>query len=927
MKYLQIMLFIFLAGNLQAQKGILSGKVIDEKSAEELIGTTIVVTGTTIGSITDFDGNFTLNLDPGIYFITCSYISYQTNIFEGIEIKAGEVTELNIQLGEAVMELDEVKVVARGRQRTEASLQVLQRKSAVVLDGISASHMSKMGDSDAAGALKRVTGVAVEGGKYVYVRGLSDRYSKTSLNGADIPGLDPNRNTVQMDLFPSNIIENIIVHKTFSADLPADFTGGHIDIVTNDFPTKFNLHVSVKMEFNPQTNLNENFSSYQGGKLDWLAIDDGTRDIPKLADSQIPPRYTNDLLLDEITKSFNKIMEPESIKSFLNQSYSIALGDMLAVGSKTLGYNLAISYSNEYDYFNDGIIGRYKLADPGDQTLTSQLRLETDIKGVQNVLWSALGNVNLKINDSHKIGLLILHNHSGINTARYQEGEKFSDEAGLYYQTRTLHFIQRGLSSAQLHGEHYFKSLSKLKIDWLSSFTYSTQEEPDLRYFTNSYRIVNENQMYEIEPSLYPVPTRYYRDMKEYNIDNKLHFSMPFSFRGNSSKLKFGGSWVIKDREFIEKKISFRENSNSYTGDIPQYLDDSNINAEDGKLHASNSVSSDDRNSYTGFQSVIGAYISGDIQMLDKLRLVAGVRMEYANISSESLKEDEKKGELINMDFLPSLNLVYSFMEKINLRGAYYRTLARPTFRELAPFASFDFVGDYIFVGNSDLKRTLADNIDLRWEYFFSPGEMVSVSAFYKKFTDPIERTFNTEAANPELTLRNVDQASVYGVETELRLGLDFIPFLRDFMLGSNFTFIRSNVSIDEKELSLKREFDPNFPDTRVMFGQAPFIFNGYLEYKNDSIGLGLNLSYNISGEKLHLVNAVGIPDVYQQPRGQMDFNISKSIGQKFSVKFAVNNILDSDYLSTYSYNNVDYIFEKYSLGRYYSLSIKYTIK
>ncbi len=927
MKYLQIVFFMFLAGNTLAQNGILSGKVIDEKSAEELIGTTIVVKGTTTGSITDFDGNYTLSLEPGIYSILCSYISYQTQVFEGIQIKAGEVTELNIQLGEVVMELDEVKVVAKGRQRTEAALQALQRKSAVVLDGISASHMSKMGDSDAAGALKRVTGVAVEGGKYVYVRGLSDRYSKTSLNGADIPGLDPNRNTVQMDLFPSNIIESIIVHKTFSADLPADFTGGHIDIVTNDFPAKFNLHISAKMEFNPQTNLNNNFNSYNGGKLDWLAIDDGTRGIPELANGQIPPRYTNDPLLDEITKSFNKIMEPESIKSFLNQSYSFALGDMLEVGSKVLGYNLAISYSNEYDYFDDGITGRYKLVDPGDQALTSQLRLDSDIKGVQDVLWSVLGNVNLKLNEFHKIGLLALHNHSGINTSRYQEGEKFSDEAGLYYQTRTLHFIQRGLSSAQLHGKHYFKSLSKLKTDWLSSFSYSTQKEPDLRYFTNSYRIMNGNNMYEIEPSLYPVPTRYYRDMKEYNFDNKLHFSIPFSFRGNSSRLKFGGSWVIKDREFIEKKFSFRENSNSYTGDITQYLDDSNINAAQGKLHASNSVSSDDRNSYNGFQSVIGAYISGDIQMLDKLRLVAGMRMELANISSESLKEDEKKGNLTNLDFLPSMNLVYLLMEKMNLRGAYYRTLARPTFRELAPFASFDFVGDYIFVGNADLQRTITDNMDMRWEYFFSPGEMISVSTFYKKFSDPIERTFNTEAANPELTLRNVDKASVYGVETELRLGLNFIPFLRDFMLGSNFTFIRSSVSIDKKELSLKREFDPNFPDTRVMFGQAPFIINGYLEYKNDTIGLDLNLSYNISGEKLHLVNAVGIPDVYQQPRGQMNFNISKSIGKQFSVKFAVYNILDSDYLSTYSYNSADYIFGKHSLGRYYSFAVKYSIK
>ena len=923
-----ILITTLISINVYSQKGILAGKVIDEKTAEELIGTTIVVTGTSTGAITDFDGNFSLELDPGNYSITCSYISYQTIIFESVKINAGEVTQLDIQLGEAVTTLEEVQVVAKGSKRTEAAIQALQRKSAIVLDGISANQISKMGDSDAAGALKRVTGVSVEAGKYVYVRGLSDRYSKTTLNGADIPGLDPNRNSVQMDLFPSNIIESIIVHKTFSADLPADFTGGHVDILTMEFPNKFNLQVSAKFEYNPQTNLNSNFMGYEDGKLDWLGFDDGTRAIPEKAQGQIPPRFVDDPLLDEITKSFNKQMEPLPRQSFLNQSYSLAFGDQIKAGkSKIIGYNLAFSYTNEYDYFDNGITGRYKLIDPDDKTLTGQLTLNTDIKGIQNVLWSALGNVNLKFNERNKIGLLLLHNQSALSTGRYQEGEKNSDEAGMFYQTRTLQFLQRGLSSAQLNGKHYFESAGKMKIKWLSSFTYSTQDEPDLRFFTNNYDIVDGNCLYEILPSLYPVPTRYYRDMKETNFDNKVHVELPFRLRGNSSKLKFGGSAVMKDREFREQKYSFRENTNSYNGSVPEYLQDGNIDAAAGKLHVSNSVSSDNKNSYNGLQNVFGGYVSGDLGLFAKLRLVTGARIEYAYILSESLKEDEKKGEVENFDVLPSVNLIYSFTEKINLRGAYYRTLARPTFRELAPFASFDFVGDYIFIGNADLKRTITDNFDVRWEYFMAPGEMVSVSGFYKSFTDPIERTFNTEAANPELTLRNVDKAQVAGVEAEFRIGLDFVPFLRDFILGGNVAFVKSMVSIDDKELSLKRVFDPNFPDTRVMFGQAPYIVNGYIEYKNDSIGMDINLSYNITGEKLHLVNAVGIPDVYKQPRSQMDFNISKTLGKRLSVKFAIKNILNSNYLSTYSYNNVDYIFERFALGRYYSLSIKYIIK
>ena len=910
------------------QKGILAGKVIDEKTAEELIGTTIVVTGTTNGAITDFDGNYHLELDPGVYTITCSYISYQTIVLDEVKIIAGEVTNLDIQLGEAVTNLEEVQIVTRGRKRSEAAIQALQRKSAIVLDGISANQISKMGDSDAAGALKRVTGVSVEGGKYVYVRGLSDRYSKTTLNGADIPGLDPNRNSVQMDLFPASIIESIIVHKTFSADLPADFTGGHVDIITVDFPRKFNLLASVKYEYNPQSSLNSDFLGYKGGKFDWLGFDDGTRSVPNKTQGQIPSRFANDPLLDEITKSFNKQMEPLPKQSFINQSYSLAFGNQQKIGDKkVIGYNLAFSYTNEYEYFDDGITGRYKLIDPNDETLIGQLTLNTDIKGVQSVLWSALGNISFKLNEHHKLGLLVLHNQSGLSTGRYQAGEKNSDESGMFYQTKTLQYLQRGLSSAQLNGEHYLESAGKMKINWLSSFTFSTQKEPDLRFFTNHYNIINGNPLYEIAPSLYPVPTRYYRDMKETNFDNKIHFELPFKLSGNSSKLKFGGTAVMKNREFREQKFSFMENTNSYTGSVPEYLHDSNMDAAAGKLHVSNSVSSNDKNSYNGIQNVFGGYVSGDFGLLSKLRVVAGVRAEYAYILSESLKADEKKGEIENFDILPSVNLIYSFTEKMNLRGAYYRTLARPTFRELAPFASFDFVGDYIFIGNADLKRTLTDNFDIRWEYFMEPGEMVSVSGFYKSFKDPIERTFNTEAANPELTLRNVEQAQVMGVEVEFRIGLDFVPFLKNFIIGGNVAYVKSMVSIDEKELSLKRVFDPEFPDTRVMFGQAPYILNSYLEYKNDSIGLGINLGFNITGEKLYLVNAVGIPDVYQQPRGQMDFNISKTLGKRLSIRFAIKNILNSNYLSTYSYKNIEYIFERYSLGRYYSIGINYSFR
>jgi TonB-dependent receptor len=315
-----------------------------------------------------------------------------------------------------------------------------------------------------------------------------------------------------------------------------------------------------------------------------------------------------------------------------------------------------------------------------------------------------------------------------------------------------------------------------------------------------------------------------------------------------------------------------------------------------------------------------------DIPLMEKLRFIGGARFEYTYIFTESLNQDQQDGEIIQPDILPSINLSYSLNDESNLRMAYNRTLARPSFREMAPFASFDFVGDFIFIGNPNLKRTLIDNIDLRWEWFFGPGEMVSISAFYKNFTDPIERSFNIRSANPELTVRNVDLATVTGIEFELRKQLDFISFLKDVNIGTNITLVKSQVSIDSEELSAKREFDPSFGDTRVMFGQAPYVLNAFLSYFNKKFGVEMNIAYNTSGEKLAFVNAKQVPDIYEQPRGQLDFNIKKDIGDRISIKFAVKNLLDESYSKSYYFKGISYIFEEYALGRTFSLGFNYSI-
>jgi hypothetical protein len=917
-------LLLFLLAGIQvsfSQSQIIRGKVIDAQTGEELIGAAVMVEGTTIGASTDLDGNYTITgVKPGTHNLICSYISYKPHTEENVVIQEGSgPTIVNLRLYPDGMDLDEFNFVAKANTKTESALLLMKKSSTNVIDGISSEQFSKTGDGNAAAALKRVTGLSVEGGKYVYVRGLSDRYSMTTLNNAEIPGLDPDRNTVQMDIFPSNIIEQLVVNKTFSPELPGSFTGGHVNIVTRDFPEKYTFQFSSSLGFNPQSHFNKDFLSYEGGKLDWLGFDDGTRSVPELAQDQIPARFYDNALLDKITKSFNKIMAPENKTSLINHSHSISLGNQVDLFRKPFGFVIALSYSHNYSYIDNGITGRYKLIDGGDQQLSGQLVINEDQKGTEEVLWAGLANFTYKFSDNHKIGILLLHNQNGEKLARYQEGIKASDEANMKYQTRTLQYLQRSLSSFQLKGSHYFDS-SKLKLDWLSSFTLSLQDEPDLRFFTNSF---TEAGGYEIQQSLYPVPTRYFRNMQEINIDNKIDFEKPFEVYGAKSKFKYGAGYLYKNRSFEEQKFFFTENSNSYYGDIAAYLNDSNMNA-DNALFVSNSISSNAKNSYDGFQHLGASYAMVDIPLFNTFKIIAGARFEYAYIYTKSRQEGSTAGILSNYDLLPALNIIYNKSDETNFRLAASRTLARPSFRELAPFASLNFIGDYVFIGNPDLQRTQIDNFDARWEHYMSPLEIVSLSGFYKIFHNPIERTFNTRAANPELTLRNVEKAQLYGFEAEFRKKLDSIAFLKNFMIGGNFTFVKSVVSIDSEELSLKREFDPDFSDTRVMFGQSPFIINAIISYKNDSIGLSANLSYNISGQKLFLVNAVGIPDVYEQARNQLDFNISKKFGNSVYLKFTVKNILNAAYLTTYNYKDIDYIYSQYNIGRIYSLSFDY---
>jgi TonB-dependent receptor-like protein/carboxypeptidase-like protein len=940
-KYLFTVLLTFISLFLTAQTGTLRGKIIDGETGEELIGATVMIFGTSTGAASDLDGNYNINfIEPGIYEFTCQFISYDPTIIKDIEIKTDEVTIQDFVLNSVSMGLEEVVISAKAVTRSETAMLTLQRKSANVVEGLSSEQIKRAGDSDAAGALKRVSGINVEGGKYVFVRGLSDRYSKTTLNSADIPGLDPNRNTVQMDIFPTNLIDNMIVYKSYTPNLPADFTGGLIDIVTLDFPETFTLSFSVKAGINSQASFNSNFISYDGSNTDLFGYDNGARDIPQSAAANIPVYPSDKQSLTDLTTSFNKIMAPATMPSAMNSSYSFSIGNQYKTGKNSIGYIFGLSYKYQEDFFDNGIYGKYKLGGADDSRLNTQEDYRTT-QGVKESLWGVLANLSYKIGLKHKLSLNVFKNQSGKSQARYMIGPKPSDDIdNLLIEERKLLWLQRGFTSGQIRGKHYFENISNLKVNWIGSLTMSQQDEPDMRFFTNTYYPDNEGKyQYSIDPSIYKVPARYYRTMTEDNYNFKADASIDLGSNENTPKLKFGGAFSYKHRDFNEKRVDYKFQfpSNTYNGDVSEFLSDGNVglnfqdyNPTTGSnfgLYIQGNPDDDLKNSYTADQLVTAGFAMIDLKLFSKLRVVTGLRFEHTLINSASKDSSLAVGYLNNNDILPALNLTWFTNDKTNLRLNISRTLARPSFRELAPYASEDFEDSRVYIGNEELIRTLIDNIDLKYEYFISPNEIASFGLFYKRFMNPIEVVDNPSAQNAELTWQNMDQASVYGFEIDIRKKLNFIQFLRNIRMGVNFTYVYSEVSINSVELELIRATDPGAKDTRPMSGQSPYIINASLGYNNAEKGLDVNLVYNVAGPKLIINTKGGTPDIYQKSTNSINLIATKTISNRWVLSFKATNLLNPDNKQTYTYKGEEYISRQYTKGRVFEMGIKYSIK
>ena len=926
----------------QSPSGSIRGKVVDAQTGEPLTGAYVFIAGTKLGAVCDIDGAYTIsNVVAGNYVLTSSMIGYNRISVEKVVVREGVVYKLDYALQPEAIATGEVVIEAQAVRNTDAALLKDRQKSAALSDAISAQQISRAGSGDAAEAMTHVTGAAVEEGKYVVIRGLGDRYNAVQLNGAVLPSADPNRRAVAMDLFPTSLLDNIVTIKSFTPDRPGNFTGGAVDIGTKAFPDHFTLSLSASTSYNPQVTFKDGFLSYTGGKWDWLGVDDGTRELPTevkqaTAMPDIGTAYT-DLpqarQLDQLSKSFTPVMAPSTERGPLNQNYTFGLGHQFPLFGRPLGLLSALTYSHDHANYGQGSASRWKLTGQVDKVdqLVDDYQLN-DARSNAAVLWGGLFTTTYRLRDAHQVGLTWMNNHSSDNVARYLHGSFPRDlDVLATYETRVLHFVERQLQSLQLNGKDQFWKGGRL--EWRGSFSSSRQDEPDLRFFTDNFTIWERSgqldTLYTIQTSIYPTPTRYFRTLQENNREFQVDLSQAVGlWNGLNGTLKAGGNVLGTNRQFSERRFTYRQDDILYDGNADDFFSDINVGLTDttGFLNRFGNYMQDVSElagSYEGDQNMWAGYAMADLPLNRRLRLITGARMEVTRMKVQSQDTTQTPGRLHTEDLLPSVNLVYQLGTDTNLRASYGRTLARPTFRELAPYASFDFVGDFTLIGNKDLKRTLVNNYDLRWEWFGNPGELLALSLFLKNFTDPIERAILTD--NGEIQFQNVHTARVAGLEMEMHQGLARLsPALRSFFAGANLSLIHSRVSIPANELLVRRSLDPKTGDSRALQGQSPYLLNLDLSYDDLGRGLTAGLYYNLFGRRLAEVSLGGTPDVFEQPRGSLQFTVSKSINHLYRLKFSAANLLDAPFEASYRFKGRDFTASHYRSGRSYSVGLAF---
>jgi hypothetical protein len=914
--------------------GVIQGTVIDSETAEGLPSAQVELIETSEKQLSDFDGLYKFSkLAPGVYSIKIAYPGFPVKTITEIQVKQGEVITIDVTMApEKLDSVPEVVITAKRITDTDAGVVLKQKNAASVGDGMSSQTIARSTASSTSDVVKMVSGASIVDNKFAVIRGLNDRYNAAFLNGAPLPSSESDRKAFSFDMFPANMLDNLTITKSATPDQPAEFAGGLIQIFTKSIPSKNFYSFSIGGGYNTITTFKPRMK-YQGGKLDWLGVDDGSRAMP----SSIPNYGDYPLNMHDqakVAQTFTTNWNTMEAKFAPNYQAQFSAGFATKLFNRDLGIITALTYNRRFNY-NETVRRGYTNGTNPNNAQASQLDYEyLDQNNESSVLGGALANFSLKLNENNTVSFKNIYSLNSSDKLIYRTGtiNPLESNPNLLRSTARW-FTSNNVYSGQLEGQHLLKN-KVLRINWLLGYSNVKRTIPNLSrsiYTRNKYIIDPSNPnardtMYVANISYTNVGASYGGGMffstnKENSINERIDFTWERNLGKLRNEFKFGVYSQIRNRDFSARQlgytrygaaggaVKFDENLLYLSEDkifAPENMGitqaAANGNPAVGGFKLTDGTKFSD--AYTAKSFLHAAYVMGDMRV-SKFRFIYGARMEYFNQQLNAFRDDnsELKINTAKLDILPSLNMVFEATPRSNVRFSYSQTLNRPEYRELAPFAFYDFTTNFVVSGNDTLQRALIHNIDLRYETFPGRGQIFSATVFYKNFQNPIEQKSRADVVN-EITFQNVPTATNYGLEFEARtlvttlFGGDTSSFFDNLTLYSNLSIIRSKVDVSNVAGSSY--------SSRPLQGQSPYVFNAGIRFDSKKNHWGISVNLNRVGQRIAIVGNVNEPDLWEQARTFLDVQLTKSFWKnRAQFKLNISNILAQDQVF-YQNNNID---------------------
>lgn len=812
-------------------------------------------------------------------------------------LHAQDVTPAPEPEGEDTTELSGVEVEGSYTEGGQELYTDERRATASVTEAVSAEQIARTGDSDAASTLKRVTGLSVVDGRYVFVRGLGDRYSSVLLNGAQIPSPDPTRRVVPLDLFPTELLEGVVIQKSYSADLPGEFGGGTVQLRTRGAPVGFVAKLGFGLGYDSSATFDDGLG-YDGGSGDWTGFDDGAREMPEalaqaIADGTVlrPVSPTNpngftptqlegfgEALADQGYAIAGRDLKP-------NSQFSGAIGNRFELGDVPVGVLAAVRYANNIDH-SDEVRNSYAVL--GDGSLVQSSGLDV-ARTTENVELSTFLSFGADLGENHRLKNTTMLLRSTEDEAKIAEG--YTEDPADISRFYSLEWIENELLATQFAGEHRFPAARDLSLNWQYTLAQATRESPSTR--TYRYDRNNSSQQFLFSRRSDSNAT-VFSDLVDDSQDFSFAFKLPLMLNDEAYlDLSAGGGLLRRERESDIRRFEFSgvgplaNDPLVIAGATPdQIFTPDNIGVSGFQLREVTRGT----DNYTADQDLDALFMSADLNWKSKYRFTLGLRHEANDqeVSTFALGSTSAPtvASIRSDDLLPSAAFTWLYSDAAQWRLSYSETVSRPDFRELSPAPYTDPLLDLETIGNPDLKPTAIQHLDLRWEYYFSYSESFSAALFLKDFSDPIEK-IQVPGTGSLLSLANADSASNQGIELDYFRGLEFLgERWTNFYTAANYAWIDSEIELDGVN-------DIQTNDTRPMQGQSPYVANLQLGYRKPDNNLEATLLYNVFGKRISQVGVFGAPDIYEQDFHSLDFNLRKQFDAEWTLKLRLRNLLD----------------------------------